>query len=181
MSMNDEQQKLVTDNIALVHFLIRKHYPTFYSNEDVVQNGMVGLCKAAKYWDSSKSTFSTYAGKCILNEIKNHFRESILAQSVLSLDYEYEGGMMLSEAIEGDTDVDSTFEVEEFLGKEKEKNKLVLSLYAQGYTTREISEMTGIGVRGVARIKRIAQKKWEGVCDYETERAKYSNQIPHRY
>lgn len=175
MSMNDEQQKLVTDNIALVHYLILKHYPTFHTNEDVVQTGMVGLCKAATTWDSSKSTFSTYAGKCILNEIRNQFREIIPSQPVLSLDYEYEGGLMLSEAIEGDTDVNSTFELTEFLGKEKEKNKLVLSLYAQGYTTQEISEITGITRRGVARIKRMTQKKWEGVCDYETKRVKYSN------
>lgn len=173
--MNDEQQKLVTDNMTLVHFLINRYYPTFNGNEDVVQTGMVGLCKAAKSWDSSKSTFPTYASNCILNEIKNYFRKNIETQPSLSLDYEYEGGAMLSEVIEGDVDVNSTFELTEFLGKEKEKNKLVLSLYAQGYTTQEISEMTGIGIRGVARIKRLIRKKWEGVRDYETKHIKNSN------
>ena len=175
MSMNDEQEKLVTDNMALVHFLINRYYPTFNGNEDVVQTGMVGLCKAAKTWDSSKSTFPTYAGRCILNEIKNYFRVNIEVQPSLSLDYEYEGGAMLSEVIEGDTDVNSTFELTEFLGKEKDKHKKVLSLYAQGYTTQEIAEITGIGRRGVARIKRMTQKKWEGVRDYETKHIKNSN------
>ena len=135
MNMNDEQQKLVADNMTLVHYLINRYYPTFKGNEDVVQTGMVGLCKAAMYWNSGKSTFTTYASKCILNEIKNYFKENITEQPSLSLDYEYEGGVMLSEAIEGDSNVNSTFDLEEFIGKEKTKNKLFLSLFAQVYTS----------------------------------------------
>ena len=61
MNMNDEQQRLVTDNMKLVHFVVNKYYPTFNGNEDVSQVGMVGLCKAALAWNPEKTTFTTCA------------------------------------------------------------------------------------------------------------------------
>lgn len=163
MSMNDEQEKLVIDNMTLVHFIISKYYPTFCGNEDVIQSGMVGLCKAANTWKSSKSTFSTYASKCILNEIKRYFREIITIEQSLSLEYEYEGGMTLSEAIEGDGDVESTFEFKEFMESEDETTRLIVALLAQGYNSKEISDMIGIKRSTVAKVKRLTYKKWEGI------------------
>lgn len=159
-TMNDEQQKLVLDNMTLVHFLINKYYPTFCGNEDVVQAGMVGLCNAATTWKEDKSIFSTYASKCILNEIKRYFRES-RSINALSLEYEYEGGITLSEAIEGDVDVTSTFYVEDFFNDETPQTKVIMSMYAQGYNSKEIELLTGIDINTIYKVRRTMKKRWE--------------------
>lgn len=70
--MNDKQQ-FISDNVKLVYFIIQKYYPTFAHDEDIVQCGMVGLCKAAKKWQQ-KGKFSSYARQCILNEIRNELK-----------------------------------------------------------------------------------------------------------
>ena len=67
------KNELIEKNMNLVYFVISKYYPTFIHDEDIVQSGMLGLCKAADKWDESKSKFSTYAGRCIRNEINQEF------------------------------------------------------------------------------------------------------------
>ena len=86
MPMNDNQQKLVDENVGLVRFLIGKYYPTFSHDEDVYQSGMIGLCKAADASDSIKTKFSAYAARCILNEINNEFTRRKKYNNEVSLD-----------------------------------------------------------------------------------------------
>ena len=80
------KEKLIEDNMKLVYFIVHKYYPAFGKNEDVIQEGMVGLVKAADTWDESKSKFSTYACACILTEIRTYFKQQSKHQNVLSLD-----------------------------------------------------------------------------------------------
>ena len=174
MSMNEDQQKLVIDNTKLVYTVIKKHYPTFYGNEDITQVGMLGLCEAATSWDSSKSAFSTYACTCIQNEIRDYFRTNPHNSVVLSLDYEYEGGSTLSETIEGDNDVASAVTFEDFLEGETDRTKMVIKLFAKGYNSKEISDITGLKRKTISKIKRLTHIKWEGIVDYE-QRSKNSN------
>lgn len=84
------KQQLIGDNMNLVYFLVSKEYPTYLYDEDIIQCGMLGLCKAADMWDESKSTFSTFATYCIRNEIRMEFRKRAKHQGILSLDYEIE-------------------------------------------------------------------------------------------
>jgi RNA polymerase sigma factor (sigma-70 family) len=165
MNMNDEQQRLVTDNMKLVHFVVNKYYPTFNGNEDVSQVGMVGLCKAALAWNPEKTTFTTCACNYIRNEIRLYFRENLVEQQPLSLDYEYEGDMTLSDAIEGDTDVNSTIGFDEFLAEEPERTQLIIKLQSQGYTLTEIADVLGVPYQTVAQVKRNLKLKWERRCD----------------
>ena len=44
--MND-RKKFIEENVNLVYVIVREYYPTFIFDEDVIQCGMVGLCKAA--------------------------------------------------------------------------------------------------------------------------------------
>lgn len=161
MSMNDEQQKLAEDNMKLVHFIINKHYPSFNRNEDVAQVGMMALCRAAMAWDESKGKFSTIASVYILNDIKRYFKTIAPKAEVLSLDYEYEGSATLSDVIQGDSDVQSVSDVVDFLENEKKINQEVLTMFAQGYESKEIAHHLGVTRSYVNTIKRIAKLKWE--------------------
>lgn len=67
--MKDREQKIL-DNMKLVHYIIHKHFPQYMTNQDVIQNGYVGLIKAVDSFDESTgNTFSTYAARCIFNEV----------------------------------------------------------------------------------------------------------------
>ena len=82
------KNKLIEDNMSLVYFIINKYYPTYITDEDIVQAGMLGLCKAGDTWNEDKGAFSTYAAICIRNNIRMEFRGRGKHQGVLSLDYE---------------------------------------------------------------------------------------------
>lgn len=64
-----EIEQAVLDNKKLVHFAIKKYFPSFYGDEDIFQVGWIGLWKACVGYDNSKSKFSTFAVRCIINEI----------------------------------------------------------------------------------------------------------------
>lgn len=85
------RQQLVEDNMRLVYHIVSKEYPKYIHDEDIIQSGMLGLCKAADKWDENKSKFSTFACRCIKNEIATEFRRRAKHQGILSLDYEVDG------------------------------------------------------------------------------------------
>lgn len=155
-------QNLINNNMSLVYYVIHKYYPTFINDEDIVQSGMVGLCKAANTWDEEKSTFSTYAIKCIMNEIRHEFRDRKKHKGVLSLDYEYDNDsdeeITLKDMLVGTSDVDfvdTQFIYEQLAPTERE----ILEYKKWGMTTEEIANQLGCSHQNVSKhIRRIKSK-----------------------
>ena len=144
------------DNMPLVYYLIRKHYPTFIGNEDVIQEGMLGLCQAAETYDTSRSNFSTYAGRCILNQINYWFRRNEKHNKHLSLDYttKNEEGEAVSflDATVGSEDVDFVDDYSIF-GELSEMERTVCELLQMGYKYYEIAEKLGKSPSTIRKIK----------------------------
>lgn len=162
MSMN--KKKLVEDNINLVYYLINKHYPTFLQNEDVVQEGMLGLCLAADTYDESKSKFSTFASWCILNQIRYYFRENQKHSGVLSYDKETEapdGGVTsFIELATGDMDIDeSTILFHLFCETLTDEERELVDLLIR-YDDNEVSSILGLSPITIYPKKRRLLKKW---------------------
>ena len=68
------REDLILENDALVFFICKKIMGDKW-DEDIVQTGRVGLVRAANTFDESKNyMFSTYAYKCIKNEILLYLR-----------------------------------------------------------------------------------------------------------
>ena len=89
MTLNVEQQKLVDENEKLVYYLIaRKCEVEPRDYDDVCQLGMMGLCKAPSTFNPDlNKKFSTYASKCILNEIRMFYRkENKVRAKCISID-----------------------------------------------------------------------------------------------
>lgn len=68
--LTPEKQKLVEDNVRLAYYVVGKYYRDKYlalgEYEDVVQEAMIGLIRAANTYDSGKGyTFATYACRCM--------------------------------------------------------------------------------------------------------------------
>ena len=69
--LTEEQQKLAEDNLDLVRYVISHCIgKRLVHDEDLVSTGYIGLCNAAASYDATKNIrFSTFAVKCIFNEI----------------------------------------------------------------------------------------------------------------
>ena len=80
--LSEDQKKLVEDNINLVFYFIHKHKLSLEKYTDL---GYIGLCKAALTFDSSLGFyFSTYALKCIYNEIFREIRYEKKRENILN-------------------------------------------------------------------------------------------------
>ena len=66
---------LVEHNLRLVAHIIKKYYQNSSGQDDLVSIGTIGLIKAINTYDIDKTIkLSSYASRCIENEILMHFR-----------------------------------------------------------------------------------------------------------
>jgi RNA polymerase sporulation-specific sigma factor len=69
-------EKIVEENIGLVHSIVRRFSGRGYEMEDLFQIGSMGLVKAIKKFDTGFDVkFSTYAVPMIMGEIKRFIRD----------------------------------------------------------------------------------------------------------
>lgn len=74
--MQPEREKLVSDNLGLVHSCANRFKGRGVEYDDLFQAGCLGLIRAAEGFDASLGfCFSTYAVPAVLGEIKRIFRE----------------------------------------------------------------------------------------------------------
>lgn len=83
---------LFNENVKLISYIIKKLNisKSRQDYDDIFQEGAIGLLKACNTFDKHKKIkFSSYACKCIKNEIYKYFRkETSINISCLSLNYE---------------------------------------------------------------------------------------------
>jgi len=73
---NTARDRLVEDNLGLVHACANRFRGKGVEYDDLFQAGCVGLIKAADNFDKSRGfAFSTYAVPAVLGEIKRIFRD----------------------------------------------------------------------------------------------------------
>lgn len=74
--MKDKEQ-LISQNIGLVHFVIKRFSNRGQDMEELFQVGCVGLCKAVDgFQEERELQFSTYAVPVILGEVKRFLRDN---------------------------------------------------------------------------------------------------------
>lgn len=145
--------------MKLVYHLIHREYPTYIHDEDIIQCGMLGLCRAAEKWDESKSKFSTFAVICIRSEIQMEFRRRAKHLGILSLDYEIKKGdvtcdfVTLGDLIVGDEDV-PYFDIGIDLSKLNEKERLIAELLPTGMSQVDIARELGVSKQYVNKTIR---------------------------
>lgn len=77
---------LVEHNLRLVAHIIKKYYGTQSEQDDLVSIGTIGLIKAINTYDINKNIrLSSYASRCIENEILMHFRNAKKSAQDISL------------------------------------------------------------------------------------------------
>jgi len=91
--------KKYSSQSELENQLVRKHYGLVVSQalkfvgsdkqslEDYIQVGLIGLLKAIRKYDESRAKFSTFASKCIKNELINFINRSVKKNKSVKIIY----------------------------------------------------------------------------------------------
>ena len=169
---------LVEHNLRLVAHIIKKYYGKQNEQDDLVSIGTIGLIKAINTFKPDKNIrLSSYASRCIENEILMHFRSVKKSAQDVSLnetiDTDKDGNpltlmdiMAVDDTILDDLDRKlnsrklGQFIREELSGREK---TVILLRYGLGgtepLTQKEIAKQLGISRSYVSRIETKALKK----------------------
>ena len=80
------RNKLIEHNLRLVAHIVKKYEDKKISSDDLISIGTIGLIKGIDSYNKNKGVkLTTYAAKCIENEILMYFRSNKKNNNVISL------------------------------------------------------------------------------------------------
>ena len=130
------RNRLVEHNLRLVAHIIKKYYTQAANQEDLISIGTIGLIKAVNtFRPDKKIKLTTYASRCIENEILMYFRSQRKVQGEVSLNEALDTGpegdaLCLSDVVgEEDTMLEQL--------QDRENRLLIRRLVAELLTPRE--------------------------------------------
>ncbi len=169
----DARNRLIKHNMRLIAHITKKYYNSKTDPEDLISIGTIGLIKAVDSFDYSKGTkFSSYASRCIENEILMDFRSSKKALNICSLSDPIDVGssknnLTIADILSDDSALDKDLEHIEDVRKLTDivkhnifgREKLVLTLRyglfgAKPHTQNEVAKLMGISRSYVSRIEK---------------------------
>jgi RNA polymerase sporulation-specific sigma factor len=175
--MTDEQTRLVEDNVRLVYYFygkLDKSETVIRERDDLISEGFIGLIKAAKSFIGGKSSFATYAARCITNQmfmwlrkIKRQEREIALFAPV-GKDAEGEELLLIDTLVSEGYETDKVIErlyAREWLDKTllelPERDKKIIALRCSGKTQIEIAAALGYSQSYISRILLRLKKRYK--------------------
>lgn len=172
------RNKLVEHNLRLVAHIIKKYYQTSANQDDLVSIGTIGLIKAVNTFKPDKNIkLSSYASRCIENEILMYFRNNKKSAQDVSLndtiDTDKDGNpltlmdiMPSNENIAEDIDTKihieklSKYIAETLTDREKQVIVYRYGLFGKDILTqRELARKLGISRSYISRIEKKALLK----------------------
>ena len=172
------REKLIRHNLRLVAHIVKKYYALPGDQEDLVSIGTIGLMKAVDTFDATrKARFSTYASRCIENEIRMQFRrerkngQTVSLQEALEADGDsaltladvIQDGFCMEDSCERQEDVRRLRQLLDTLPA-RERQILLLRYGLAGQpplTQLETAGLLGISRSYVSRIEKKALHKLE--------------------
>lgn len=174
---NEARNKLVEHNLRLVAHIIKKYYGTKCEQDDLVSIGTIGLIKAINTFKPDKKIrLSSYASRCIENEILMHLRAVKKTERDVSLnetiDTDKDGNpltlmdiMKVDDNILDELDMKlNSKKLSQYITEElnsREKTVIILRYGLNGkkpMTQKEIAKMLDISRSYVSRIETKALK-----------------------
>ena len=174
---NEAKNKLIEHNLRLVAHIIKKYYGTKCEQDDLVSIGTIGLIKAINTFDPDKKIrLSSYASRCIENEILMHLRAVKKTERDISLnetiDTDKDGNpltlmdiMAVDDSILDDLDMKlNSKKLGQYINEElsgREKKVIILRYGLNGkkpMTQKEVAGLLDISRSYVSRIETKALK-----------------------
>jgi len=172
------RSKLIEYNLRLVAHVIKKYYRQENDQDDLISIGTIGLIKAVDSFDINKNIkFSSYASKCIENEVLMYFRSQKKTLQDISLnepiDSDGEGNpltvidtMQIEDTVIDDINLrmnsKKMYEILKNALDERERRIIILRYGLLGIKPlpqREIAKKFGISRSYVSRIEKTALEK----------------------
>ena len=169
---------LILRNMRLVAHVVKKYQCPENEQEELLSIGTIGLIKAISTVDEEKGRLSTYAARCIENELLMYFRSKKKVSREVSyyepIGTDKEGNEInLLDVIESQEpdafsqittrdDVKRIYELLPNVLNEREQEVLCMryGLYgSQEYTQREVAKHLGISRSYISRIEKNAIEK----------------------
>lgn len=170
-------QTLIEHNLRLVLKIINtKYYSTEYNRNELISLGNLALVKAAFNFDPKRNIeFSTYASRCIINELNQYIKnlnkepiidsydepifneksnEELYLKNILPTDEDIERDYLDKELI---ISINTALNI--LLDTEKEIIKMSFGFYKRKYTQMEIAKMLNITQSNVSYIIKRALAK----------------------
>ena len=180
---------LIEHNLRLVAHIVKKYQRPEEDNEDLISIGTVGLIKAVITFNPEKGNrLSTYAARCIENEILMYLRRNSKTKLEVSIDeplnVDWDGNeLLLSDILGTDEDViykDIENEVERKLlgkaiGKLTKREQTIVRLRfginmpdGGEKTQKEVADLLGISQSYISRLeKKIMKRLKKEIVRYE--------------
>lgn len=93
----DARDRLIRHNLRLVAHVTKKYYAATSAQDDLISIGTIGLIKAVDTFDPARaSKFSSYASRCIENELRMELRRTRREGTQVSLQEPLEGSGQLT-------------------------------------------------------------------------------------
>ncbi|MGL5749396.1 MAG: RNA polymerase sporulation sigma factor SigK [Paraclostridium sp.] len=179
---------LISRNMRLVAAVAKKYYNTTDDRDDIISIGTIGLIKAIETYNLERGAkLSTYAARCIENEILMSIRYNKKNEGVISMEdakgQDKDGGTLTWEEILGTDKDDTPDQVElrlqiaslyetlenQLTSREREIIKLRYGLTPLGYITQiQIAKKLEISRSYVSRIEKKALKKLKKQLESKT-------------
>ncbi|MCI8396852.1 MAG: sigma-70 family RNA polymerase sigma factor [Clostridia bacterium] len=159
-------EKLFNENIRLSYVIANKYRMCGIEFEDLVQICQFALWKACKTYNRDKSTISTYACRCMNNEILQQLRKQkrFLKLKTMSLQAEtIENGSTLEDIIASDFNLEdyiiSKNGIESIIKNLNKQERKIVKWIQNGYTQIQIAKQLKCTQAVISRKKiRIENK-----------------------
>lgn len=163
--MSERDEKIIS-NLKLVNHILWKQFPNLAYNEDAFQIGCIGLIKAVDTYDeNSGAAFSTYASKCISNEISMELRRQRRRISEVSMEtiiMSDEDHKVTLENIFGGNEID-ILDLDKFMKKLSPNEQTYFALRSKGYSKAQISKLMGVSRSYVTRLSQMMLAKYKRI------------------
>lgn len=175
---SDARNKLIEHNLRLVAHIVKKFEVKENITDDLISIGTIGLIKGIDtYKDDKKTKITTYAARCIQNEILMYFRANKKSNNDVSLSdcigFDKEGNEInLIDVIQDNTvDLDELISIKDNLSDLKQylnlltprEKKIIIKRYGlnneEEKTQKEIAKEMHISRSYVSRIEKRALTK----------------------
>ncbi len=168
---------LVEHNLRLVAHIIKKYYSNQNEQDDLVSIGTIGLIKAINTFDVNKNIkLSSYASRCIENEILMYFRNLKKSSQDISLneaiDTDKDGNpLSIIDVLSVDDNILDTLnnklnksKLNDYINSELDKRERQVIILRYGLdnnkplTQREVANILGVSRSYISRIETKALK-----------------------
>ena len=180
------EELLIRRYTGLVYRRAKPYFLPGADQEDLLQEGMIGLCEAIRSFDPEKyALFSTFAAVCIMRQILSAVK-SYTRQKHLPLNH----SLSLSAPVDGDGDLtlmsllaegagpslEDTFILQEERDRVQQRlsellsplERQVLLLHLQGRRYAEIAHLLGRSPGAVdSALQRVRRKLQQALCEEE--------------